>query len=108
MEHEKITNINQLKKGDKIWTINNITGKVEVLEFICIHPHNKEYSIFLNEYDDGAPKFYNKNLASGDYERYEDSNDCWARRIYIKRVEWYKRKIDNLNKRMLETAKQLK
>ena len=108
MEQEKITDIRQLKKGDKIWTINNITGKVEVLEFVCIHPHCKEYSIFLNEYQDGAPKFYNKQLAGGDYERYEDTNECWAKRIYIKRLEWHKRKIENLHNRMLEIVKQFK
>lgn len=50
---EKITSISQLKKGDKIWTINTFSGMVDILEFLCVHPHNEEYSIFLNENYDG-------------------------------------------------------
>ena len=59
---EKITKIEQLKAGDKIWTINRFTGDVDIMEFVCIHPHNPAYSIFLNENYDGMPKFYNQRL----------------------------------------------
>lgn len=69
---EKITSISQLKKGDKIWTINTFSGAVDVLEFVCIHPHNEEYSIFLNMNYDGMPKFYNKHISE-----YEDI--CYLR-----------------------------
>lgn len=92
---EKITSISQLKKGDKIWTIDTLSGKVDILEFLCIHPHNEEYSIFLNENYDGMPKFYNKNLTDGDYERYDGSGDCWVR-IHAKEIEWHKRRIQDI------------
>ena len=60
---ERITEIKQLKPGDKIWTINTFTGNVDIIEFVCEHPHNSEYSIFMDEKYDGMPKFYNKHLA---------------------------------------------
>ena len=92
---EKITNISQLKKGDKIWTINPFSGAVNILEFVCIHPHNKDYSIFLNENHDGMPKFYNKHLADGDYERYNSSKECW-KRIHTKEIEWHEMRIQSI------------
>lgn len=102
MEQEKITDIHQLKKGDKIWTIDKFSGRVKVLEFVCIHPHNEEYSVFLNDCYDGMPKFYNKNLADGDYERYEDSTEYWKKRIYPARIAWYECQIAGICKRISE------
>ncbi len=100
MEPEKITDIHQLKKGDKIWTIDRFSGDVKILEFVCIHPHDVEYSIFLNETYDGIPKFYNKNLANGNYERYDDSAKFWKERIYPARISWFENKIQNIRKRI--------
>ena len=97
---EKITNINQLKKGDKIWTINTRSGAVNVLEFVCIHPHSDAYSIFLDENYDGLPKFYNKNLADGDYERYDSSKECWER-IHAKEIAWHEKRISGIRNRRL-------
>lgn len=97
---EKITNISQLKKGDKIWTINPFSGAVAILEFVCIHPHNKNYSIFLNENYDGMPKFYNKNLTDRHYERYDSSKECWER-IHAKEIEWHERRIQGIRNRKL-------
>lgn len=95
---EKITSISQLKKGDRIWTINGFSGAVEVLEFVCIHPYNEVYSIFLNENYDGMPKVYNKNIEDGDYERYDATKECWER-IHAKEIAWHERKISNIRNR---------
>ena len=48
---EKVTDITQLKPGDKIISIG-VTS--EILEFLCIHPHNNNYSLFLNSNLDGT------------------------------------------------------
>lgn len=96
---EKITKIEQLKAGDKIWTINCFTGHVDIMEFVCIHPHNPEYSIFLNENYDGMPKFYNKHLMDADYELYDSSDECWNR-IHQAEIDWHLSKISNIKKRM--------
>ena len=101
---EKITDIRQLKKGDKIWTINRFSGEVEVLEFVCIHPHNEEYSIFLDKNYDAIPKFYNKNLADDDYERYDGSQKYWKERIYPKRIAWHERKIGGICQRIKDIS----
>ena len=95
----KITDINQLKAGDKIWTINAFNGNVDVMEFVCIHPHNPDYSIFLNENYDGMPKFYNEHLTDADYELYDGSDECWNR-IHQAEIDWHLRKISHIRKRM--------
>ena len=52
---KRITNINQLKPGDKIFIVNQ-DGSLEILEFREIHPNNDNYSLFLNENQDGMHK----------------------------------------------------
>ena len=74
---ERITEIKQLKPGDKIWTINVFTGNADIIEFVCEHPHNSEYSIFLNENYDGMPKFYNKHLTDAEYYRGQLIKEGW-------------------------------
>lgn len=59
---KRITEISQLTKGDIIVTI--VDHKVVKREFVCVHPRNDKYSIFLNETYDGCPKFYNETLKS--------------------------------------------
>lgn len=88
---ERITNINQLQKGDKIAKISY--DKVTVLEFVCIHPHSEEYSIFLNELYDGCPKFLNKNLKKEEWYRYKGQ---WQE-IYDMQIEKLKERIDFTN-----------
>ena len=57
---KRITEISQLTKGDVIVII--VDHKIVKREFVCVHPHNNKYSLFLNELQDGCPKFYNENL----------------------------------------------
>ena len=38
---KQIYDIHFLSPGDKIISINN--GSTEILEFLCIHPHNDKY-----------------------------------------------------------------
>lgn len=96
---ERITEIKQLKPGDKIWTINTFTGNADIIEFVCVHPHNPEYSIFLNENYDGMPKFYNKHLTDAEYYRYDASKECWNS-IYEAEIAWHGRRIGHLEGRM--------
>lgn len=74
---ERITNINQLKAGDKIIHIKGHSG-YEILEFVCRHPHNDKYSVMLNSNNDGAPKFYNSILDTYEWYRYTGSKSQWA------------------------------
>ena len=61
-EHmETITSVEQLERGDRIFRIDNV-GRVEIIEFLCIHPHHSGYSIFLDINQDPIKKFWNKNL----------------------------------------------
>lgn len=72
---KRITEISQLTKGDIIVTI--IDYKFVKREFVCVHPHNDKYSIFLNELQDGCPKFYNDNLNLKEWYLFTNSKeDC--------------------------------
>lgn len=86
-DFEKITDITQLKPGDKIMSIG-VTS--EILEFLCIHPHNKNYSLFLNSNMDGTKKFYNDKLRNGNYYRYSDKCEILALKATI---NWYKEQV---------------
>lgn len=95
---KRITNISQLKPGNKIFTVNH-DGSHEILEFREIHPHHDGYSLFLNENQDGMHKFYNKTLEDKEYYLYDDSDECW-KFIYKRRIAEHNRLIDCLEERL--------
>lgn len=95
---KRITNINQLKPGNKIFTVNR-DGSLEILEFREIHPNNDNYSLFLNENQDGMHKFFNKTLEDREYYLYDTSDECW-KFIYEREIAEHKRLIGGIEERM--------
>lgn len=95
---KRITNINQLKPGNKIFTVNR-DGSLEILEFREIHPNNDNYSLFLNLNQDGMLKFFNKTLEDREYYLYDNSDECW-KFIYEREIAEHKRCIDGIEERM--------
>ena len=95
---KRITNINQLKPGNKIFTVNR-DGSLEILEFREIHPNNDNYSLFLNLNQDGMPKFFNKTLEDREYYLYDNSDECW-KFIYEREIAEHKRLISSIEERI--------
>lgn len=95
---KRITNINQLKPGNKIFTVNR-DGSLEILEFREIHPNNDNYSLFLNENQDGMHKFFNKTLEDREYYLYDTSDECW-KFIYEREIAEHKSLISSIEERM--------
>ena len=95
---KRITNISQLKPGNKIFNVNR-DGSLEILEFREIHPNNDNYSLFLNENQDGMHKFFNKTLEDREYYLYDDSDECW-KFIYEREIAEHKRLIGGIEERM--------
>lgn len=77
---KRITDISQLKKGDIIVSV--LSNREVKREFLCVHPHNENYSLFLNELQDGCEKFFNKYLKTSEWYLYtktkEDNNEIDA------------------------------
>lgn len=88
---KRITEISQLTKGDIIVTI--VDHKVVKREFICVHPHNDKYSIFLNETYDGCPKFYNETLKFNEWYLFTNSKEEW-KELNAMMVEELKKAIE--------------
>lgn len=95
---KRITNISQLKPGNKVFTVNR-DGSLEILEFRRIHPHDDNYSLFLNENQDGRHKFFNKTLEDREYYLYDGSDECWNF-IYERNIAEHKRLIGSVEERM--------
>lgn len=72
---EQVFDVHSLSPGDKIVSIDD--GRVEILEFLCIHPNHDKYSLFLNRLDDGTPKFYNERLRKESWYLFKDTKDMW-------------------------------
>lgn len=70
---KRVTEINQLTKGDTIVAIAD--HKVVKREFVCVHPHNDKYSIFLDELYNGCPKFFNENLRFKNWYLFTNSEE---------------------------------
>ena len=97
---KRITSISELKKGDKIVCIYG--DRVIIREFICIHPHNDKYSLFLDENYDGLPKFYNDHLLSEHWYHFNGSKEDWNEIVY-KQIEWHNKELDKLSNRIKGT-----
>ena len=87
---KRITEISQLTKGDIIVTI--VDHKIVKREFVCVHPHNDNYSIFLNELYDGCPKFYNDYLKSKEWYLFTNSKED-LKELNVMMVEELKKSI---------------
>ena len=96
---KRITEISQLTKGDIIVTI--VDHKIVKREFVCVHPHNNKYSLFLNELQDGCPKFYNENLKYNEWYLFTNSKEEW-KELYEMVVEGLKKAIDFYEQRSKE------
>ena len=70
---KRVTEISQLTKGDVIVTIED--HKIVKREFVCVHPHNDKYSIFLDELYDGCPKFFNEKLRFKEWYLFKNSEE---------------------------------
>jgi len=79
----------------------------EILEFVCIHPHNSEYSIFLNSCEDGMPKFYNKRLEKENFYLYDGSSVCWEE-IHIAEITETKKHEMYLEERLRKVREERK
>lgn len=104
---KRITDIKELKPGDKIWHINKFNGNADILEFVCIHPHNEAYSIFLDINYDGMPKFYNDRIKEEEYFLYDGTNKCWEC-MHLAEQTWYKRQIQYLEERLANLREKMK
>ena len=90
---KRITSVTELKKGDKIVRVTHL-GEYEIIEFLCIHPYNEEYSLFLNQNKDGMPKFYNDRLKGEEWYLYDRKNDF--NEVIDMRIELLNRHIEKL------------
>lgn len=106
MEQERVTNVLQLQPQDKIWSIEMLTGRVVIIEFVCVHPHNENYSVFLNDNHDGLPKFYNEKLEKEEWWRYDGSIECW-REIYTEQKKWVVKEGRYIDERLKEISRKL-
>lgn len=80
-----IRDINELKPGDKIISIDY--NYVETREFLCIHPHNEDYSLFLDFNLDGMKKFWNQRLEEEEWYLYSDDEWDEICKIQIKELQ---------------------
>lgn len=99
---KRIIDITQLHPGDKI--VRVFEDDVQILEFVCLNPHNELYSIMLNQNCDGTRKFYNLWLPVEKWFLYEGSDDDWLEIIDMQ-IEAYKRDIERLQARRIRFEK---
>ncbi len=101
---ERVTSIAQLQKGSKMVRVHS--GNVEVLEFVCPHPHHEKYSVFLNQNYDGIPKFYNPRLGEEKWYLFHDTFEEWDE-IFDMRIVQLEKEIKNIEEyRKKKIAKQ--
>lgn len=96
---KRITDISVLNKGDRIWRIKNNID-VEIIEFLCVHPYDSDYLLFLDCNKDGMPKFYKKRLENSEYFLYDKDS---IKDMQSERVRVLELKLKNLKRRYYGT-----
>lgn len=85
---EIVKSFDELKKGDKVVVIEG--DKANVMEFVCLHPRDSHYALFLCDMvTDGAKSISKTKFALANAYRYHDTNEEW--------IEIYQTIIDNVN-----------
>ena len=90
---KRITSITELQRGNKIVRVRH-NGEYEIIEFLCIHPYNEEYSLFINQNKDGMPKFYNKRLKGEEWYLYDGKDNF--NEVIDMRIELLNKHINKL------------
>ena len=100
----RITNIRELKQGDRIFKIDS-NGIPVFLEYVCPLPsYPSEYSLMVDQLTkNGAPKFYNKDLEKEEWYLYSENQD-WVE-IHQMEIQWHERQIAHLKERIEALSK---
>lgn len=85
---EIVKSFDELKTGDKVVVIEG--NKANVMEFVCLHPRDSHYALFLCDMvTDGAKSVSKTKFALANAYRFHDTNEEW--------IEIYQTIIDNVN-----------
>lgn len=90
MRMKRITDIRQLRPGDRIVRIGR-RGEVEIREYLCPHPHFKGYSIFLDNNGTPAGTLWDEELGREFWYKYDP--DRWEA-LYLMQIDHYNREIE--------------
>lgn len=90
---EIVKSFDELKKGDKVVVIDG--DKANVMEFVCLHPRDCNYALFLDDMvTDGAKSVSKTKFAQANACRFHNTNEEW--------IEIYQTIIDNVNAKQHE------
>lgn len=93
---EKLTDINQLKPGDKFTYIDAYSFKE--YEFLCVHPHNQKYILAIDGFTKDAPKLYINDIVKENSGYYLGAFD--REFVTQTRIELLKQHIQHLEARL--------
>lgn len=93
---EKLTDISQLKQGDRFTHID--ADGFNEYEFLCVHPHNPAYILAIDGLTQNAPKFYINNIVKENSNYYVGTYDSAF--VTKKRIELLKERISRLENRL--------
>lgn len=93
----RLTNIKQLTNGVSFHRITT-DGQVISYDFLCIHPHNKNYIIAINRLTANGDKIYTPNLFKEEYWVGEYDSNFFTK----KRIEYHERMIKSLKQMLPE------
>jgi hypothetical protein len=93
---EKLTDISQLKQGDRFTHIG--ADGFNEYEFLCIHPHNPAYILAIDGLTQNAPKLYINDILEYNSGYYVGKFD--SEFVTKKRIEMLKERISRLENRL--------
>lgn len=93
---EKLTDITQLKPGDRFTHID--ADGFNEYEFLCVHPHNPAYILAISGLTQDAPKLYINNIVKENSGYYVGKYD--SEFVTKKRIECLKERIKHLENRL--------
>lgn len=93
---EKLTDITQLKQGDRFTHID--ADGFKEYEFLCIHPHNPAYILAIDGLTQDAPKLYVYEILKYNSGYYVGRFDHEF--VTKKRIELLKERISRLENRL--------
>lgn len=99
----RLTSIDQLKPGVKIFRVDSCGFKWEILEFVCEHPHNNNLVIMVNDLNQLPIEVYKFKLMGDEWYLYDEHNS-WAE-IYAMMASMHKKEYEHYKELALDELK---
>lgn len=99
---KQIHSFDELQPGQRIFCVEN--ERLVILKFLCKHPCNDNYALFLDENYEPIKKVYRSVMEENFWFIFEHTDDVWSY-IYETKMEYHEKEFYRLREKLRNLQK---